>query len=64
MGLITKTSRISLIGDHPNDIQAAKANGFQAVAVATGLSAIEELRAAEPEILVQNTCELDLEKLL
>jgi phosphoglycolate phosphatase len=64
LGLITKTARISLIGDHPNDIQAAKENGFQAVAVATGLCPVEELRAAGPEILVQNTCELDLEKLL
>lgn len=63
-GLIAKTSRISLIGDHANDVAAAKANGFQAIAVATGLMPYEELRDAEPDILVRNLTELELEKLV
>ncbi len=62
--LITKDARISLIGDHPNDVQAAKANGFQAIAVATGVSSLAELRASKPDILVANLTELDLERLL
>jgi len=62
--LITKDARISLIGDHMNDIQAAKANGFQAIAVATGVISLAELKAAKPDILVSNLSELDLEKLL
>lgn len=63
-GLVSKEARISLIGDHMNDIQAAKANGFQSVAVATGLISLPDLRAAEPDILIANLCELDIGKLL
>lgn len=63
-GLVQKNCRISLIGDHMNDVYAAKTNGFQAVAVATGVTPIEELRTAEPDILVRDLTELDLEKLL
>jgi phosphoglycolate phosphatase-like HAD superfamily hydrolase len=62
--LISKHARISLIGDHTNDIRAAKANGFQSVAVGTGLISLAELKAAEPDILVANLSELDIEKLL
>jgi phosphoglycolate phosphatase len=56
--------RISLIGDHQNDILAAKANGFQAVAVASGLTPIEQLRPFQPDILVSGLSELDAGKLL
>ncbi len=62
--LVEKNCRISLIGDHPNDIAAAKANGFQAVAVATGLMPFEELARETPDILVEHLSDLDLEKLL
>ena len=64
LGFVSKRARISLIGDHTNDIQAAKANGFQSVAVGTGLISADELKAAEPDILVANLCELDIERLL
>ncbi len=63
-GLIDKKSRVSLIGDHANDVAAAKANGFQAIAVATGLMPVQELEAAGPDILVRDLTELDLAKLL
>jgi phosphoglycolate phosphatase len=59
-GLISRNTRTSLIGDHANDIEAAKGNGFQAVAVATGVTSLEELRAAEPDILVPDLTHLDL----
>jgi phosphoglycolate phosphatase-like HAD superfamily hydrolase len=63
-GLIADGARVALIGDHPNDIAAARANGFLSVAVGTGVVALEELRAREPDILVEDLRGLDLEKLL
>lgn len=62
--LIESDARITLIGDHTNDVEAAKANGFYAVAVATGLCSAEELRDSKPDILVANLSELDIERLL
>ena len=62
--LAGKNSRISLVGDHANDIEAAKRNGFQSIAVATGLSSIEELAASQPDVLVADLTQLDLRRLL
>lgn len=59
LGLVRKTSRVTLIGDHLNDVQAAKANGFQSVAVATGVLSLEDLRKTEPDFLVRDLRELD-----
>jgi phosphoglycolate phosphatase-like HAD superfamily hydrolase len=61
---IPKNARISLIGDHANDVLAAKANQFQAVAVATGVMPFKELAALEPDILVHHLGEIDASKLL
>lgn len=63
-GLVDRSSRGSLIGDHANDVAAAKANGFQSVAVASGVLSREELAQAEPDILVEHLGELDLSRLL
>jgi len=63
-GLIEGTARISLIGDHPNDILAARLNGIQAIATATGVTPWEELQAAGPDILVRDLSELDVSQLL
>jgi phosphoglycolate phosphatase-like HAD superfamily hydrolase len=63
-GWIGRESRISLIGDHPNDVRAAKANGIRAVAVATGLTAFDELQMHSPDILVPDLRSLVLEMLL
>jgi phosphoglycolate phosphatase len=57
-GWITRRSLISLVGDTPRDVQAARANGVRAVAVATGLSTREELEAARPDILVDDLRQL------
>lgn len=57
--LVTKNCRITLIGDHRNDIEAAKANGFQSVAVATGIMPVEELWQPQPDFLVRDLTELD-----
>jgi phosphoglycolate phosphatase-like HAD superfamily hydrolase len=62
--LITDDCRISLIGDHQNDILAAKANGFRSVAVASGVMPIEQLRQFEPDILISSLSELDAGQLL
>lgn len=63
-GLIGKDCRISLVGDHGNDVEAAKRNGFQAVGVATGVTSLEKLRASEPDILVRDLTELDPARLI
>ena len=63
-GFVHSNARISLIGDHPNDVQAAKANGFQSIAVATGVIPLEQLAAEQPDILVRDLRELDVSKLL
>jgi phosphoglycolate phosphatase len=63
-GWIGRDSKISLIGDHPNDVRAAKANGIRAVAVATGLTAFEELQTHSPDIIVSDLRSLTLEMLL
>jgi phosphoglycolate phosphatase len=39
-------SRAVLIGDTPNDIEAGRASGLETIAVATGLSSLEELQAS------------------
>ncbi len=63
-GWIRPDSLATLIGDHPNDIQAAKANGIQAVAVATGLSPAAELDHCRPDVLLGDLRELRLAMLL
>jgi phosphoglycolate phosphatase len=50
---------ISLIGDHENDVTAAKANGFQSVAVATGITSADELAAVSPDLVLQDLTEAD-----
>ncbi len=61
---ISRNSRISLIGDHPNDVRAAQANGIRAVAVATGLVAFDELQSHSPDIVLPDLRSLTLEMLL
>ncbi len=62
-GLIEHSARVALIGDHMNDIEAAKANGFQAIAVASGLTPAEDLARAGPDVLVESLCDLDINRL-
>ena len=62
--LVTRDCRITLIGDHRNDVEAARRNGFQSVAVATGVTSVEELRATNPDHLVRDLTELSIESVL
>lgn len=57
-------TRISLIGDHANDVRAARANGVRAVAVATGVLNAEELATHGPDLLIEDLRALDAEMLL
>jgi phosphoglycolate phosphatase-like HAD superfamily hydrolase len=62
-GWIRKQARISLIGDAPSDVAAAKANGAQAIAVYTGISSEAELRAQRPDHLIEDLRALNVEML-
>jgi phosphoglycolate phosphatase len=62
--LIEDHVHVSLIGDHPNDVRAARANGIRAIATATGLSSYAELDAEQPDILVKDLTELTVRMLL
>ncbi|MGD0438183.1 MAG: HAD family hydrolase [Bryobacteraceae bacterium] len=63
-GWIAPDSAISLVGDHPNDVRAAQANGIRSVAVATGLASMEELRSQGPDVALPDLRSLALEILL
>ncbi len=51
--------RVFLIGDHRNDIEAAKSNGFRSIAVATGPMPAAELCSFAPDVLVHSLADLD-----
>ena len=53
-GWIDRHTRICLVGDSPNDVQAAQANRILAIAVATGISSPEELASRSPDVLLKD----------
>lgn len=61
---IGSDSPITLIGDHPNDVKAAQANGVQSIAVATGVISLEELQSHSPDILLADLRAIRLDMLL
>lgn len=63
-GWITKNARIVLVGDHPNDVLAARHAGAVSVAVATGVIPIETLMEMQPDFAVPDLRSLSLEQLL
>jgi len=60
-GWIGAGAQVSLIGDHPNDILAARGNGIRSVAVATGVIGADELATYRPDLLVPDMRSLKLE---
>jgi phosphoglycolate phosphatase len=62
-GWISARSPIALIGDHPNDINAAKANGVRSIAVATGVVGAVELARHSPDVLIPDLRALTMEEL-
>jgi phosphoglycolate phosphatase-like HAD superfamily hydrolase len=61
---ITRGSSVCLIGDHPNDVRAARANKVRAIAVGTGIVGMDELAACSPDILLPDLRSLSVEMLL
>ena len=63
-GWIGRDTSVSLIGDHPNDVRAARTNGVRAVAVATGIATAAELAAECPDVLVPDLRSLSIDTLM
>ncbi len=63
-GWIRPGAQVSLIGDHPNDILAARGNRIRSIAVATGVIGAEELATYGPDLLVPDMRSLRLEMLV
>jgi phosphoglycolate phosphatase len=57
---IDKTSPVVLIGDHPNDVLAARANGIRSIAVGTGIVDQDEVLRQEPDVYVPDMRALKL----
>jgi len=53
-GWLRAATRVWLVGDHENDIAAAKANGIGSISVATGLSTKQDLAREQPDILLDD----------
>ncbi len=51
---------VSLVGDSPADVEAARRNGIRSIAVMTGITPPEELIAAQPDILLKDLREMRL----
>jgi phosphoglycolate phosphatase-like HAD superfamily hydrolase len=62
-GWASPETLISLIGDHPNDIHAARKNGVRSISVATGLSGWDELASHTPDLLVEDMRALSIKAL-
>ncbi len=49
---------LCVVGDTPSDVQAARDNGLDVIAVATGIFSEEELRESRPDLLIGSLVEL------
>lgn len=63
-GWIGEEAPVWLVGDHPNDVRAAREAGVGSVAVGTGVVSLEELAALGPDILVPDLRSLPAGQLL
>jgi phosphoglycolate phosphatase len=59
-GLIDGNGSIWLIGDAPQDVQAARENGIRSIAVRTGITDPQELAACSPDVLLDDLTHFDL----
>lgn len=57
---IERNAPVSLIGDAPQDIQAARANRLRAISVKTGITPPQELEQLQPDLLLRDLRELRL----
>jgi phosphoglycolate phosphatase-like HAD superfamily hydrolase len=60
-GWIARGAAISLIGDAPPDVQAARANRIRSIAVKTGITPPGDLEAEKPDYLLETLRQLRLE---
>ena len=51
-GWIDRATPVSLVGDSPADVQAARHSHIRAIAVATGLTSAADLQAEQPDLLL------------
>jgi phosphoglycolate phosphatase-like HAD superfamily hydrolase len=58
-GLIVAASPISLVGDAPQDVMAAKENGIRSIAVRTGITPAGELEGCQPDLIFDDLTMLD-----
>lgn len=58
-GMIAAEDRVALIGDAPQDIEAAREAGALAIAVRTGISSAGTLEALGPDVLIDDLTCLD-----
>jgi len=59
-GWIAPEAAVSLVGDAPQDIQAARANRIRAISVRTGITPVEELEILRPDLLLRDLRDLRL----
>lgn len=57
---IERGAPVSLIGDAPQDIEAARANRLRAISVKTGITPPEDLEVLRPDVLLRDLRELRL----
>jgi phosphoglycolate phosphatase-like HAD superfamily hydrolase len=62
-GWIGPRTRLWLVGDHPNDVNAARANSIGSIAVKTGLATHDDLAAHTPDLLLDDLRGLDCRSL-
>jgi phosphoglycolate phosphatase-like HAD superfamily hydrolase len=63
-GWLTCGTTVTLIGDHANDVIAAKLNGIRSIAVATGALARTQLVSHRPDVVLRDLRSLRIDMLL
>jgi len=63
-GWIGRGATVTLVGDHPNDIAAARKARVRSLAVGTGVVGLDDLAAHAPDHLVEDLRQAELEWLL
>jgi phosphoglycolate phosphatase len=53
-GWLARGAPVALIGDAPQDVEAARRNRIRSIAVATGITPVADLEAAGPDILLKD----------
>lgn len=59
-GWIARETPVSLVGDAPQDIIAARENGIRSISVQTGITPVEELEKERPDVFLKDLRSLRL----